>query len=344
MADTVVVTGATGFIAKYVIAELLRRGFAVRGTVRDFRKVDAVVAAVEKAGAGTAGLSFTHGDLASDDCWDEAMRGATYAVHTASPFPMQQPDNPDDLISIARDGTARVMLGALRNKLRRVVVTSSTVAVMYPPAYARDHVFNEEDFTDENTKGLTPYIRSKTIAEKTAWNFARTKLAAPELAVINPGFVQGPALDGDLSTSHELYRLIARGIYPAAPRIRFPVCDVRDVAAAHAEALTNPAAAGQRFIIAKGETGLFALGQALAGEIPELKSKVPKFQLPDLAVRSLAVFDKRLRTILPELGREKKCTAEKAQRILGLKLRDGEVAIKDAIQSLRASSFSDAAR
>lgn len=333
--EQVVVTGATGFIAKYVIAELLQRGYAVRGTLRDFLKVDPAVRSIEKTGAPTGLLTFAAADLTSDDGWDKAAEGAKYLVHTASPFPMEQPSNADDLIAPARDGTNRVMLAAHRNGVKRVVLTSSTVAVMYPHHYTRDHVFSEEDFTEEGTPGLTPYIRSKTIAEKAAWHFIRTKLGAPELSVINPGFVQGPALDADLSTSHELYRLMARGIYPAAPRIRFPVCDVRDVAAAHAEAMVHPCAKGERFIIAEGETGLFALGQALAAECPDLKSKVPKFQLPDMVVRGLAVVDKRLRTVLPELGRNKKCTAEKAKSVLGLNLRTGEDAIRDAIQSLR---------
>ena len=128
---------------------------------------------------------------------------------------------------------------------------------------------------------------------------------------------------------------MARGIYPAAPRIRFPLCDVRDVAAAHAEALVNPGAAGERFIIAAGETGLYGLGRALAAECPDLKSKVPKFELPDTVVRGLAMVDKRLRTILPELGREKQCTSAKAASVLGLKLRDGETAVRDAVRSLR---------
>lgn len=336
MAETVVVTGASGFIAKYIIAELLRRGYAVRGTVRSYAKAEAAAQSIASTGASTSQLSFCNAHLNSDEGWDEALKGAKYAIHTASPFPMEQPDDPADLIEPAREGTLRLMQAAHRNMVRRVVLTSSTVAVMYPPQYGRDHVFTEEDFTDENTKGLTPYIRSKTVAEKAAWNFVKTKLSTPELAVINPGFVQGPALDADLSTSHELYRLMARGIYPASPRIRFPVCDVRDVAVAHAEAMSHPKAAGERFIIAEGETGLFALGQALAQECPDLKSKVPKFQLPDTAVRTLAVFDKRLRTILPELGREKKCTADKARRVLNLRLRDGGTAISDAIRSLRS--------
>lgn len=333
--DLVLVTGATGFIAKHIIVELLRQGFAVRGTLRDYLKVKPVEDTIRSAGADTADLSFASANLESDDGWDEACQGATYVIHTASPFPMQQPDDPEEVIKPARDGTLRVMLAAHRNGVKRVVLTSSTVAVMYPAVFKRHHVFNEEDFTDETMKGLTPYIRSKTIAEKAAWNFVRTKLAAPELTVINPGFVQGPTLDGDLSTSHELFRLMARGVYPAAPNIRFPVCDVRDVAAAHTAALTNGKAAGERLIIANGETGLFALGKALAAECPDLKSKVPKFQLPNTAVRTLALFDKRLRTILPELGKKKNCSNEKARDVLGLTFREPETAIRDAIQSMR---------
>lgn len=336
MAETVVVTGASGFIAKHIIADLLRRGFAVRGTIRDPAKSASVARAVEKAGASSAKLSFAVADLNANHGWDAALQGAQFAVHSASPFPMEQPSVADDLIKPAREGTLRVLRAAHRAGVQRVVLTSSTVAVMYPPGYTREHVFSEADFTDENTPGLTPYIRSKTVAEKAAWEFVNATPGAPQLVAINPGFVQGPALDADLSTSHELYRLMARGIYPAAPRIRFPVCDVRDVAAAHAQALVVPLAAGNRFIIANGETGLFALGQALAAECPDLKKKVPKFQLPDAAVRTLAVFDKRLRTVLPELGREKKCTAEKVQRELGVSLRDGDAAIREAIQSLRA--------
>jgi dihydroflavonol-4-reductase len=324
--DLVLVTGATGFIAKHIIVELLRQGFAVRGTVRDYLKTQPVLRTIEATGSDVTDLSFAAADLEFDDGWDAAAEGVKYVIHTA---------DAEDVVRPAREGTMRVMLAAHRNAVKRVVLTSSTVAVMYPEAYTRHHVFSEEDFTSEHTIGITPYIKSKTVAEKAAWNFVRTKLGAPELAVINPGFVQGPALDADLSTSHELYRLMARGVYPAAPRIRFPVCDVRDVAAAHAAALTSPKAAGERFIIANGETGLFALGQALAAECPDLKSKVPKFQLPDTAVRGLAIFDKRLRTILPELGRLKKCTNGKAQAVLGLTFRDSDTAIRDAIRSMR---------
>ncbi len=276
--DLVLVTGATGFIAKHIIVELLRQGFAVRGTVRDYLKTQPVLSTIEATGSDVSDLSFAAADLESDDGWDMAARDAKYVIHTASPFPMQQPDDAEEVVRPAREGTLRVLLAAHRNAVKRVVLTSSTVAVMYPEAYTRDHIFSEEDFTNEHTKGITPYIKSKTIAEKAAWDFVRSKLGAPELAVINPGFVQGPALDADLSTSHELYRLMARGVYPAAPRIRFPVCDVRDVAAAHAAALTNPKAAGERFINSKRRNRTFCAGPSARRRVP--RSQVQSAEVP----------------------------------------------------------------
>jgi len=331
----VVVTGASGFIAKYVIAELLARGYPVRGTLRDLAKADAVRASVARAGADPARLTFHGADLMRDDGWDGVMDEARAVIHTASPFPVQQPDNAEDVIGPAREGTLRVLVAAQRTGIARVVLTSSTVAVMYATTYTPGYVFTEADFTDDTRDGLTPYIQSKTLAEKAAWNFVKSKAGAPELAVINPAFVQGPALDGDLSTSHELMRLMAEGRYPASPKIIFPVCDVRDVATAHVEAMIRTEAAGQRFIIAEGETRLFDIGQRMVAECPDLKNKAPRFELPDAAVRALAVVDKRLRTILPELGSHRVCSNQKARDVLGLSMRGPDEAIRAAAQSLR---------
>jgi nucleoside-diphosphate-sugar epimerase len=331
----IVVTGCTGLIAKHSIAELLKRGHTVRGTLRSMSKADAVRAAVTRAGADPANLTFSVADLVSDAGWDEAMSGATLVLHTASPFPMQQPDDPDEVIRPAHEGTLRVLDAATRAGAQRVVITSSTVAVFYGSNLPLDHVYSESDVTDDTRSDITPYIKSKTVAEKAAWTFVRTTPGAPELVSINPGFVHGPALDDDLSTSHELFRLMARGVYPAAPRIRFPVADVRDVAVAHAEALVHPKAAGQRFLVAQGQLGLYDLGKLMAEVLPDLRSKAPKFELPDMAVRAMSIVDKRMRTILPELGLVKNYTNAKVQTVLGLKLRGAEDAVRASVTSLR---------
>lgn len=331
----VVVTGATGLIAKHIIGELLKRGHAVRGTLRRMEKADDVRRAATRLGCNPAGLSFAVANLDSDEGWDEAVAGSSIVLHTASPFPIAQPDNPDDVIRPARDGTLRVLKAAARARVKRVILTSSSVAIFYGRGLPAGHIYSENDFTDETRADITPYIKSKTIAEKAAWQFVRSTPGAPELAVINPAFVQGPALDADLSTSHELYRLMARGVYPAAPRIRFPVADVRDVAAAHVEAAFRPEAAGKRYLVGEGQLRLYELGQILAREFPDLRSKVPKFELPDVAVRVLSIFDKRMRTILPELGEQKDYTNERIKTDLGLRLRSADEAVAAAVRSLR---------
>lgn len=332
----IVVTGSTGFIAKHIIAELVRRGHGVRATLRRMDKADDVRRAVSRADADASGVSFAVADLLSDGGWDGALSGADIVIHSASPFPIEQPSNPDDVIKPAVEGTLRVLEAAARAGVKRVVLTSSTVAILYASGVGRDHVYTEADFTDEMRPELTPYIRSKTLAEKAAWAFVRERNPSFDLVTINPGFVQGPALDADLSTSHELFRVMAKGTYPAAPRIRFPVAHVGDVARAHAEAAVRPQAGGQRYLIGEGELGLFELGRVMVSECPDLKPKAPKFELPDVAVRAAAVFDKRLRTVLPELGQIKKYDAGKARRELGLTYVSAEDAVRQSVKSLRA--------
>lgn len=334
--DPVVVTGVSGFIGKYVTAEFLRRGYAVRGTVRSLDKADAVRRAVARVGVDPSRLTFAVADLLSDAGWSEAITGASHVVHTASPFPMQQPDNPDDVIRPAVDGTLRVLKAATAAGVKRVVLTSSTVAIFYGPDQPASHAYSEIDFTDEARTDITPYIRSKTMAERAAWNFVQTTPGAPQLVAINPGFVQGAALDDDLSTSHKLFLLMAKGTYPAAPRIRFPVAHIADVARAHAEALERPAAAGQRYLIGEGQLGLYDLGRVMARELPDLKSKVPKFELPDMVVRGLAVADKKMRTILPELGKSKAFSNAKARVELGIAFHGADAAVSASVNSLRA--------
>jgi dihydroflavonol-4-reductase len=331
----VVVTGASGLVAKYTIAAFIRRGHTVRGTLRGMEKADEVRAAVQRLGADPANLSFVAADLSNDAGWDEAVDGATVIVHTASPFPVTQPDNADEIIVPARDGTLRVLRAATKAAVARVVLTSSTVAIFYPSGVAKGHVYSEADFTDETRADLTPYFKSKTIAEKAAWDFTESTPGAPELVSINPAFIQGPAPDADLSTSHELYRILAKGTYPATPKISFPVVDVRDVAVAHIEAAFRPGIAGNRYLVGEGRMSLFDLGQVLARELPDLRSKVPKFELPDLAVRALAVFDRKLRTVLPELGEQKAYSNAKVKAELGLTLRGAEEAASAAVRSLR---------
>lgn len=332
----VLVTGASGFIAKHCIAELLRNDFSVKGTLRDMRRADAVRASVARAGADASGVEFVSADLLNDDGWPQAMQGCTYVLHVASPFPLQEPRNPDDLIRPAREGALRVLKAATQAGIKRVVMTSSVVAITLPwPEAPQGHVFTEADWTNPERPDITTYIVSKTLAERAAWDFVKGEPRAPELAAVNPAIVLGPATDTDISSSHEVIKLMAKGAYPAAPKVGFPISDVRDVAATHVLAMTTPGAAGKRFLTANGFMRLIEVGRLVADALPDLKDEVPSRELPDWVVRLVALFDRRLKAVIPDLGHPRPISNAQAQRVLGQTFRSAPEAVKSAALSLR---------
>jgi nucleoside-diphosphate-sugar epimerase len=338
MADTkVLVTGASGFIGKHCIAELLRRGFAVRGTLRDLSRANEVRAGVAKAGADAAGVEFVAADLMRDDGWAEAMGGCTYVQHVASPFPLTNPREPDDVIRPAREGAVRVLRAASRAGVKRVVQTSSIVAITLPwPDAPLGHIFTETDWTNPERRDITTYVVSKTLAERAAWEFVRSEPSACELVCVNPAFVLGPAPDADLSTSQEVLRLMGTGAYPAAPKIGFPISDVRDVATTHALAMLSPKAAGERFLTANGFLRLIEVGRLMVAAVPDLKRKAPKFEMHDFVVRALSLVDHRLKAVLPDLGHPRPMSNAKARTLLEQSFRSPQEAVKSAALSLRA--------
>ena len=332
----VLVTGASGFIAKHCIAELLRKGFAVKGTLRDMGRADAVRASVARAGADASGMEFVTADLLRDDGWQQAMQDCTYVLHVASPFPLQEPRNPEDLIRPAREGALRVLKAATQAGIKRVVMTSSVVAITLPwPEAPQGHVFTEADWTNAERPDITAYIKSKTLAERAAWDYVKVEPRAPELAAVNPAIVLGPATDTDISSSHEVIKLMAEGAYPAAPKVGFPISDVRDVAATHVLAMTTPGAAGKRFLTASGFLRLIEVGRLVADTLPDLKDKVPGRELPDWVVRLVAVFDRRLKAVIPDLGHPRPVSNAQAQSVLGQTFRSAPEAVKSAALSLR---------
>jgi len=336
-AEKVLVTGASGFIAKHCIAELLRRDYQVRATVRNLARTDDTRRGIEQAGASSDTVTFVAADLLNDAGWDEAMAGCTYVLHVASPFPMQNPKEEDEVIRPAREGAVRVLKAAQRAGVKRVVLTSSIVAVTLPwPEAPTGHVFDETDWTNPKRPDITTYIKSKTLAEQAAWDLVRGASGGPELAVVNPAFVLGPVPDGNLSTSQEVLRLMAEGAYPAAPKVGFPISDVRDVAVTHALAMTHPDAAGERFLTANGFMRLIEIGRLLADTLPDLKGKVPRFELPDIAVRGLSMVDARLKAVLPDLGFPRPVSNAKASRVLQQSFRSPQEAVRSAATSLRA--------
>ena len=335
MSLTVLVTGATGFIAKHCIAELIRRGHSVRGTARKPEARTDILRALERAGVDGSGVAIFSTDLTHDRGWDSALDGCTHVLHVASPFPISMPRRRDDVVGPARDGTLRVLRAATRAGVQRVVLTSSIAACIYPSAGPQSRTYTEVDWTDAGRGDLSPYIVSKALAEQAAWEFVNTTPNCPELTVINPGFVQGPALDSDLSTSQEVICLMARGKYPAAPRAGFAVVDVRDVAAAHAAAMTLPSAAGERFLVTGGYLMLREMAHLVGQTLPDMASRVPRREIPDFIVRGLSLFDRSLLALLPDLSIHRLCDNTKARERLGLSFRSAKEAVAASAASLR---------
>ncbi len=240
----VLVTGGSGYIAGYCVAQLLNDGWSVRTTVRSLAKTKAVRASIDNIAPKASEIEFVEADLNSDAGWGRAAIGAQYVLHVASPVPLTDPKDDDELIRPARDGTLRVLTAARDAGVKRVVMTSSTSAIIFGRG-VREKPFTEADWTDEtNRRDTSPYDRAKTIAERAAWAWLAEEGRGLELVTINPSLVLGPVLGSDFSASIETIKKLLDGSIPALPRFGFNVVDVRDIARLHVLAMTAPEAAG----------------------------------------------------------------------------------------------------
>ncbi|MEU4342006.1 aldehyde reductase [Nocardia sp. NPDC023852] len=333
MSTRVLVTGATGFVAGQVVAELLEHGYAVRATVRDLGNAGKCAHLVELAECTAGALDFAQADLDHDEGWTAALSGCTEVLHIASPFPTAPPDDEHELIATAVEGTQRVLRAcAAVGTVRRVVLTSSIAAIAH--GHADDALRTEADWSVVDRSPAYP--KSKTLAERAAWEFVE-KLPAEggfELVVINPGMVLGPVQSASTSTSHEpVRRLLARDM-PGSPRVGWAIVDVRDLAVAHRLALETPAAAGNRYICAGEHLWMGEIARIVADEFDPRGFRVPTRQLPNWVVRAVAVFDRGVRLTLPTLGRTERLSAEKARRELGWTMRPVRETVLDTAESL----------
>jgi nucleoside-diphosphate-sugar epimerase len=333
--STVLVTGGSGFIGGHAILQLLAAGHRVRATLRSLDRAPEVLELLKQGSSGPgAALSFFAADLGSDDGWAPAVDGCDYVLHVASPFPAGVPKNPDDIIVPAREGTLRVLRAARDAGARRVVLTSSFAAIGYgqKPAPA---VCDERNWTDTDAP-LSTYVRSKTLAERAAWDFIAREGGALELAVVNPAAVFGPVLAGPhLSTSVRLIKSMLDGAMPIVPRLWYGVVDVRDVVDLHLRAMTNPAARGERFLaVAEDCISLADVARVLRARMGAAAQRVSTRQAPDWLIRLVGLFNPLAREILPELGREKHATNAKARQVLGWAPRPNEEAIVASGESL----------
>jgi dihydroflavonol-4-reductase len=328
---TVLVTGGSGFLGGWCAIELLKRGYAVRATVRDPAREPQARAAIGSQVDPGERLEFVVADLGADGGWDEAVEGCGYVLHVASPFPSKQPKDPDDLIVPARDGTLRVLRAALAAGTQRVVVTSSVAAI---GGGARpDASLTERDWTDLEHAKLTPYARSKTIAEQAAWDFAAEAGEKNRLAVVNPGAILGPALSEHRSFSLQLIERLLKGM-PGVPRIGFSFVDVRDVADLQIRAMTMPEGGGERFIAVDEFAWTSEVAGILRDSLGEAAENVPTRTVPNLAVRAMAIFDPGVRSIVGQLGRRSTYSSEKARTRLDWTTRPLEETVVETARSM----------
>jgi dihydroflavonol-4-reductase len=337
MSDTVLLTGASGFIAKRIVLDLLEAGHTVRGSLRSLKRADEVRDAVRPHLSDARRLdrlSFVELDLTRDAGWAEAMAGVTALIHTASPFPMAPPKDENEVIRPAVDGTLRALRAAQAAGVTRVVMTSSVVAIEANGKVGRE-TLTEADWSDVSHPRSTPYYKSKTLAERAAWDFVAQH---PEmrLTTINPSLVLGRPLDAHFGTSLQLIERILSGKDPMQPDIGFGIVDVADVSAMHVRALERPESAGKRFIASGPSATMPWIARHLAARYPG--RKIATREAPAFVLRLLALFDRSVRTALPALGAPPVFDNTRARKELGMQFTGWETAVDraaDAVVTLK---------
>lgn len=319
MTDRVLLTGISGYLAGHVALALLEAGFRVRGSLRDPSRAAGVREALRAAGADVSRLEFVALDLMRDDGWREAAAGCRYLQHVASPLAARMPAERDEMIRPAVEGTRRALDAALAAGIERIVLTSSTAAIMsgHPPG--RGEPFSEADWSRTGGGGrpLSAYAEGKTRAELEAWSIMEEAGRRDDLAVINPAVVLGPLLDGDIGTSALLVKRLLDGSAPATAHLNFGVVDVRDAAALHRNAMTSPRARGRRHLASAGNLDLVALARLLRARFPGHAGRIPRLVLPGWLVRLYALFDADLAANIGALDPPRPVDARPALVLLG---------------------------
>ncbi|MEU8607217.1 aldehyde reductase [Actinoplanes sp. NPDC048791] len=332
----VLVTGGSGYLGSWCTLALLTAGFSVRTTVRDLAREPQVRAQLLIGGVDAGeSLRVVRADLQDDAGWREAVAGCEAVLHVASPTLTRVPRTDDEMVRPAIDGTLRVLRAARKAGVRRVVMTSAIGAIAYGHA-PRDTPFTEQDWTNVDAD-IAPYQRSKTLAERAAWDFVAGEGRGLELSTVNPTGVLGPVLSADYSPSLIAIARMLDGSMPALLPFATGYVDVRDVAALHLLAMTEPAAAGERFIATAGPSlWLRDVAAVLRDRLGERAAKVPTREMPLWAARALSRVNPQVRSLRAALGRDLDATAERAERLLGWKPRPIEDTIAETGESLLA--------
>lgn len=334
---TVLLTGASGYIGKHITLQLLNQGFTVRASVRKLSKSaevrDAVRPHLIDSNNLDSRLTFVELDLDNDYGWVEALSGIDVLMHTASPFPLDSPKDENDLIRPAVEGTLRAMRAAKKSLVKRVILTSSVAAIYGCELPVGMNEFDETMWTDVNHPiGRTAYTKSKTLAEKAAWDFIANEAGDISLTTINPVLVLGAPLDRHFGSSISLVERVLQGKDPMLPDLRFSIVDVKDVAKMHVDSINNDSTRGQRILASSGNWSFIEIAKLLKSNYPS--SKVRTLKAPTFLIQILSIFDGTIKPVLPMLGKPMKVNGSKASRLLGINYIPVEMSIKDSADFL----------
>tara|TARA_Y100000992_G_C21261715_1_gene491655 strand:+ start:1067 stop:2074 length:1008 start_codon:yes stop_codon:yes gene_type:complete len=328
--EKVLVTGATGYIGLHCVQQLLNQGYAVNGSVRTPERKEEVFEALQKHNTPTENLNLFTLNLTEDDGWDEGMEGCDYLLHVASPIALEN-HNEDFFVKPAVAGVKRAFKYAKKHNVKKVVLTSSVAAIFDTLEDKTD--YDETDWSDPENPSISHYAKSKTLAEKAAWDFVDNEDNPFELAVINPALVIGPSLSGDLGESNKAIAMVTTGKMPVAVPLQFGYVDVRDVAAAHLLAMQNSNSNGERFALVEKDLWYKDVAKVLRDNGFD---KAPTFNVPVWLAKILANFSKELKVTLPYLGRVRSVkNTSKAKDILGWNPRPAEESIIDIAEQIK---------
>jgi len=338
----VLLTGASGYIGKHITLQLLEAGYEVRASVRNSAKGFEVLETMKAhlpAGFDLVNkLTFVELDLESDSGWDSAISGVDVLLHTASPFPIASPKDENEIIRPAVNGTLRALKAAHKAGVRRVVLTSSVAAVSGTDLPAGMTEFDETVWSDPtHPVGRVAYTKSKTLAEKAAWDYISSDAPELELTTINPVLVIGAPLDKQFGSSVSVVERILSGKDPLLPDLSFSLVDVRDVAEMHVKAISTDSTKGQRFIASAGNRTFVQIAKALKVAFPN--RKITTAQAPNFVIRFLAIFDGEIRAVLPSLGDHTGVSSAKAQREMGIKFIPVEKSLAETASYLIDNGF-----
>ena len=328
--DKVLVTGATGYIGLHCIHQLLNQGYAVNGSVRSPERKEEIFEALQKHNTSTENLNLYTFNLTEDDGWDEGMEGCDYLLHVASPIALEN-HNEDFFVKPAVAGVKRAFEFAKKHNVKKVVLTSSVAAIF--DTLEEKTYYDETDWSDPENPSISHYSKSKTLAERAAWDFVKNEGNPFELAVINPALVIGPSLSGDLGESNKAIAMVVTGKMPVAVPLQFGYVDVRDVATAHVLAMQNSNSNGERFALAEKDLWYKDVAKVLRDNGFD---KAPTFNVPVWLAKILANFSKELKITLPYLGRVRSVkNTSKAKDILGWNPRPAEESIIDIAEQIK---------